>query len=392
VVLLDHRIADQVSTRRLRIVKHRGTSHGSNKYPFLIEDGGISILPLSSLGLAHQASTQRVSTGVSGLDAMLEGKGYFRGSTVLVSGMAGSGNTSLAAHFVDAACRRGERCLVIAFEESPFQVVRNMRSIGIDLQRWIDQGLLEFHASRPTQFGLESHLVRIHQLVGRHKPRVMVIDPVTTLTSAGTEKQIGAMLIRLIDFLKERQVTVLMTSLISGENSHAPEQSEAGISSLIDTWLMVRDLEVDCERNRGLYVIKSRGMAHSNQVREFLLTDHGVELVTPYLGSGRVLTGSARVAQEAREKADALARHRHIDQARSELEYKRRSLDNQIEVLRAAFASEEGQLQRAISEDEEREAALLRDRAAMARSRRSRLREASDGQKSTNNRPVRVKR
>jgi circadian clock protein KaiC len=373
VILLDHRVTDQISTRRLRVVKYRGTTHGANEYPFLIDEKGISVLPITSLGLDHQVSTQRMSSGIPDLDGMLGGKGFYRGSTVLVSGTAGSGKTSVATHFVDSACRQGDRCLFMAFEESQGQVVRNMRSIGIDLEPWIQEGLLQFHASRPTQHGLEMHLVRIHKLVEGFKPRLVVVDPITNLMTGGSERDIQSMLVRLIDFLKARQTTAMFTSLTSGKNASHQEQTEVGVSSLIDTWLLVREMEVNGERNRGLYVLKSRGMAHSNQVREFVFTRHGIRLVPVYLGAGGVLTGSARLAQEAAEKASALARHQETERLRSEVERKRKAMEARIAALRADFAADRAQIEHAIELDTQRQVQLLEDRKAMARSRKTRL-------------------
>src|SRR5215210_4585147 len=294
VILLDHRLNDQLATRRLRVVKYRGSVHGTNEYPFLIDERGIEVLPVTSLGLTHEASTERVPTGVPGLDEMLSGQGYYRGSSVLVSGKAGTGKTSLGAHFVNAACARGERCAYFAFEESRSQVVRNMRSIGIDLQPWVDQGLLLFHASRPTLHGLERHLVTMYKVIRDFRPHVVVIDPITNFLSVGGEEEVKSMLMRLIDFLKQNEITAVFTSLTHLEQM---EQTEVGVSSLMDTWLLVRQNEVSGERNRTLYVLKARGMAHSNQLREVLVTDEGIRLVDAYLGSEGALTGSARLAQ-----------------------------------------------------------------------------------------------
>jgi circadian clock protein KaiC len=270
-------VIESLSTRRLRIVKYRGTVHGTNEYPFLIDESGISVLPVTSLALRHQASEERVSTGIPQLDVMLGGAGVYRGSSTLISGTAGTGKSSLAAHFVDAACRRGERCLYMSFEESESQIVRNMRSIGIDLARWLKQDLVRIHATRPTAYGLEMHLVELHKLVKDFKPRIVIVDPITNFLNAGTQAEAESMLMRLIDFLKGQQITAVFTSLTSG--GEALERSQTGVSSLIDTWLLIRDLEQDGQRDRGLYVIKSRGMAHSNRIRQFLLTDHGVELL-----------------------------------------------------------------------------------------------------------------
>jgi circadian clock protein KaiC len=278
VILLDHRVTNQISTRRLRIIKYRGSSHGTNEYPFLIEAEGLSVLPITSLGLNHEVSNGRISSGIPHLDAMLGGKGYYRGSSILVSGTAGTGKSSVCAHFVDAACRRRERCLYIASEESPKQFIRNMRSIGINLNSWVEKGLLRFHALRSTFYSLEMHLAVWHKIINELKPQVVVVDPITTFISEGDPNEVKAMLTRVIDLLKMRQITGMFTSLTSGEH-HNLEQSEVGISSIMDTWLFLRDIERNGERNRGLYVLKSRGMAHSNQIREFLLTDHGIDLV-----------------------------------------------------------------------------------------------------------------
>jgi len=277
VILLDHRVHDQVSTRRLRVVKYRGSYHGTNEYPFLINADGISVLPVSSLALQHEAPMDRVSTGVSRLDEMLSGQGYYRGSTILVSGTAGTGKTSLAAHFLDAACRRGERCLCFLFEESPKQLLRNMRSIGIDLEPWVANGLLKFHADRPSRYGLETHLVTMHKAVADFAPTVTVLDPVTNLMTVGTYSDVQAMLTRMIDYLKTENITALLTSLTPGKTDI--ERTETTISSLMDTWLLLANGEVDGAHRRGLYVLKSRGMAHSNEVREFALTDRGLQVL-----------------------------------------------------------------------------------------------------------------
>ncbi len=277
VILLDHRVHDQVSTRRLRVVKYRGSYHGTNEYPFLINTEGISVLPVSSLALQHDAPMDRVSAGVARLDEMLSGKGYYRGSTILVSGTAGTGKTSLAAHFLEAACRRGERCLCFLFEESPQQLLRNMRSIGIDLEPWAGNGLLQFHADRPSRYGLETHLVTMHQAVADFKPSVTVIDPVTNLMTVGTHSDVQAMLTRMIDHLKSENITALLTSLTPGQTEI--ERTETTISSLMDTWILLANDAANGAHHRGLYVLKSRGMAHSNEVREFALTDQGLQVL-----------------------------------------------------------------------------------------------------------------
>ncbi|MES2306525.1 MAG: circadian clock protein KaiC [Gemmatimonadota bacterium] len=304
VISLDHRVIDQVSTRRIRIVKYRGTVHGTNEYPFLIDEDGISVLPITSLGLQHSVTNERIPTGVAGLDAMLGGKGYFRGSTVLVSGTAGSGKTSLAAHFVEAACRRGEKCLYFAFEESPGQIVRNMRSIGVDLEPWVKKGLLHFHAMRSTMHGLEMHLASMHKLIQKFRPSVVVVDPVGSLLQVGSRRDTNAMLTRLTDFLKSEEITAFFTNLVSG--GQELETTDVDISSVVDTWLLLREMELAGERNRAIYVLKSRGMAHSNQIREFVLTSRGIDLLDVYRGPEGVLIGSARLAA-LQQEAEAVA-------------------------------------------------------------------------------------
>ncbi|MGH8074231.1 MAG: circadian clock protein KaiC [Lysobacter sp.] len=339
VIFLDHRVQEQVSTRRIRVVKYRGTSHGTNEYPFLIDENGISVLPVTSLGLAHAVSDERVSSGIERLDTMLGGEGYYRGSSILVSGTAGSGKTSLAAHFADATCRRGERCLFLAFEESPNQIVRNMRSQGIDLGQWIDKGLLHLEASRPGLYGMEMHLAVMHRLINEFDPQVVVIDPISNFANAGTEQGAESMLLRMIDFLKASGITAMLVNLTSGGKSH--EATDIGVSSLIDTWLVVRDMEAGGERNRGLYVIKSRGMKHSNQIREFLITSNGIQLEDVYVGSEGVLVGSMRLAQEARERSAVIEQRQQRERRQRELEHRRAALEAQILALRNEFNSVE---------------------------------------------------
>ncbi|HTD66726.1 MAG TPA: circadian clock protein KaiC [Candidatus Limnocylindria bacterium] len=385
VILLDNRVIDQVSTRRLRIVKYRGTTHGTNEYPFLIDEDGISVLPITSLGFEHDASKERISSGVPRLDTMLGGKGYFRGSSVLVTGTAGTGKTSMASHFARAACIRGEKCLYFAFEESPGQIIRNMRSIGVDLEPWRKKGLLEFRAMRSTLYGLETHLTTFHKLVQEFQPRVVIFDPIDSLVQAGTVRDATAMLTRLIDFLKIHHVTALMTNLIPG--GQTLENSGVDISSLVDTWLLLRDVELSGERNRALYILKSRGMAHSNQIREFLLTDRGIDLQDVYLGAEGVLTGSARQAQEAREKSTAVARREEIESKERDRKRKREALEARIAALRKEFDAEEGEAQRLINQEQMRDEALRRERERMAAKRKADLK--ADAAISRKNRRVR---
>jgi circadian clock protein KaiC len=370
VLQLDHRIIDQVSTRRLRVVKYRGSVHGTNEYPFLIDEGGISVLPVSSMNLDHQASRERVSTGIPRLDTMLEGKGFYRGSTILVSGTAGSGKTSIANFFANAACGRGEKCLYLAFEESPNQIKRNMESLGLDMEQWVRQGLLKFRASRPTLYGLEMHLVAIHKLVREFGPDAVIIDPVTNLTTMGTTGEVNSMLVRLIDFLKSQGITAVFTGLTSGDANNL-EATEVGISSLIDTWLVVRDIELNGERNRGLYVIKSRGMAHSNQIREFVLTNAGIDLLDVYVGPSGLLTGSSRLAMEAKDEAEALAAVQEIEAVQTRLEGKRKAMEAQWAAMQAEFQAEQDEADRLIRQKQTARERLARYRVEMGRKRKA---------------------
>ncbi len=369
VILLDHRVEDQTSIRRLRVLKYRGTMHGTNEYPFLIGKTGLSVLPLSSLQLERKAPIQRISTGIPRLDKMLGGRGFFRGTSVLISGGPGTGKSSLAAHFAQAACQRGERALYMASEQSTDEVIRNMRSIGIDLEPWLKRGLLRFYPVRTGTFGLEKHLMTIHDVATAFDPKVVIVDPITNFASTGTHSEVKSMVIRLIDMFKSRQITAMFTSLTTGEG--LPELSEIGVSSQMDAWLVLRNLECNGERDRGLCVLKSRGMEHSNQIREFLLTDHGVQLLDVYVGPSGLLTGSARVAQEARERADASERKRQLERKSFELKQKRQHLEAQIARMRSEFEIEERDLTRAKHEMELQEKLIFRNRVVMGRARKA---------------------
>ncbi len=333
VIFLDHRLINQVATRRLRVIKYRGSKHGTNEYPTLIDETGLSVMPISSLGLTYPVSAVRVSTGIPRLDTMFGGKGYFRGTSVLVSGTAGSGKTSVVTAFADSICGKGGKCLYLSFEESPDQIIRNMGSIGFDLGKWVKKGLMKFRSVRPTMFGLETHLVSIHKLVEDFQPTAVVVDPVTNLSSIGDTDEVKAMMMRIIDFLKNKQITAVFTSLSSGSSDF--EQSEVGISSLMDTWILLRNIETDGERNRLLYILKSRGMAHSNQVREFVLSDNGIALQDVYIGSGTVLTGSARMAQEAKDRSQEFLDNQTSEHRQLELRQQHLAIDAQIAVLKA---------------------------------------------------------
>jgi circadian clock protein KaiC len=337
VIVLDHRVTEQTSTRRLRILKYRGSLHGTNEYPFLIGESGVSVLPITSPGLLNSASTERVSTGVARLDAMLGNGGFYKGSTVLVNGTAGTGKTTLAAQFCDATCRRGERALYFAFGESEAEKIRNMASVGIDLRQWVDAGLLQFRAFRPSVLGLEAHLFALQKSVDEFDPAVVVMDPVSDLLRIGSGADVSAMLTRQVDFLKAKGVTALFTSLTSAGE---PTQADQQIASLVDTWLLLKTMEGNGEHNRVLYVLKSRGMAHSNQIREFLLTDQGIELADVYVGPQGVLTGSARQAQEAQERSDGTARLEDLEQRRVNLDRRRESVEAQTAALWREFEDE----------------------------------------------------
>jgi circadian clock protein KaiC len=369
VIFLDHRVTAQVSTRRFRIVKYRGSLHGTNEYPFLIDDRGISILPITSVGLDYKVSSERVSTGIPRLDAMLGGEGFYRGSSVLVSGTAGTGKTSIAAYFADATCRRGGKCIYFAFEESESQIVRNMQSIGLDLDKWVKKGLLRFHAARPTAFGLEMHLITMHKIISELAPSTVIVDPISSLVAVGDPDEVKMLLMRLVDLLKQNRTTSLFTSLLAGGEDI--EGTKIGVSSLMDTWVLVRDMEMNGERNRGLYVIKSRGMAHSNQVREFLLTNHGVELLDVYVGPAGVLTGAARASQEARDRAEEAITRQETERKLQKIELRRKMREAQIAALQADSESDAEEAKRILEEANFREAAVAEERERIARLRKA---------------------
>jgi circadian clock protein KaiC len=370
VILLDHRLTAQMFTRHLRIVKYRGSDHETNEFPFLIDKSGISILPITSMGLSYEASKERISSGIPRLDAMLGGRGFYRGSSLLVSGTAGTGKTSLAAHFALASAARGERCLWLSSDESPDQVMRNMRSIGLELAPAVKSEILLFHAVPPTVFGLEMHLLTVHKLVRDFKPRNVIMDSISNFVTIGSEVEIRSMLMRLIHLFKMRQITSLFTSLTTGEAF--VETADTRLSSLMDTWLLLREIESGAERNRVLHLLKSRGMAHSNQIREFLLTDHGVELRDVYLGpSGFLLTGSSLMVQHAHEQAQAIEREQEAGAKKRELEHKRRAMEAQIAALQAEFEIEQLKALRVIEQEEARATVRTDDRVQMAKQRQA---------------------
>jgi circadian clock protein KaiC len=350
VILLDHRVNNQISTRRLRILKYRGSLHGTNEYPFLIDEEGISVLPVTSLKLEAKVTSKRVSTGVSSLDIMLGGEGFFKGSSILVSGTAGTGKTSLAASFANQVCSSNGRCIYFAFEESPEQIIRNMRSIGMDLSKHVDKGLLKFHASRPTMYGLEMHLVMIYKMIRQFKPDAIVLDPITNLITVGNVSEVKSILIRLIDFLQIQQITVMFTALTM--NTIVNDQTDEGVSSLVDSWILLRDIELNGERNRGLYIIKSRGMKHSNQVREFIISADGLRLEDVYLGSDGILTGSAREAHKLQKQTEAILKKHSLGRKDREIQRKAKELQSRIATLNFEFESIKDELENDYVEQE----------------------------------------
>lgn len=369
VILLDNRVQNQISTRRMRIIKYRGTSHGTNEYPFFIDDKGFSVLPITSLGLSHQAPTEFVSTGIDRLDTMLNGRGFYKSSSILLSGTAGTGKSTLAAHFINAACTRGERALFFAFEESQDQIIRNMRSIGIDLEKFVKKGLLKFQNARPSTWGLEVHLAMIHKAIDDFQPSVVVVDPITNFLAVGDQTDAKAMLTRLIDFLKMRQITGMFTSLTSAQSEI--EDSEVGVSSLMDAWLLVRTIESNGERNRGLYILKARGIAHSNQVREFLLTDHGIELLDAYIGADGVLMGTARSSQLARERAAEVERLQASARKQRELRRKQELYEAQLQSLKSQYETERDAILMELDEEQKRLKEAADQRLEIARLRKA---------------------
>ncbi|HEY9659700.1 MAG TPA: circadian clock protein KaiC, partial [Allocoleopsis sp.] len=369
VIRLEQRTYEELSTRRLQILKYRGSQHGSNEYPFLIDQNGISVLPLTSIGLNHPVSNDRLSTGIARLDGMLGGQGYYRGSSILITGMAGTGKSTIAAHFAAATCQRQERCFYLAFEEAPEQILRNMRSVGLDLDPYLQEGLLQIQSLRPTAYGLELHLLQIHRWLTAFQPATVVIDPISNMVMAGTLLQTRAFFMRLIDYLKSLQVTVVMTNLVTAGSPL--EHTEVGISSLVDTWLDVRTVEGNGERNRLLQLIKSRGMSHSNQIREFHITDQGVDLVDVYLGQNQVLTGTARVAQETADREARLQRQQQVAKRRRELEQQQKMTQDQIATLQMRMEAESAELEFLLQEENLYETGYLQSQQAMERLRRA---------------------
>lgn len=352
VLFLDNRMIDQVCTRRLRIVKYRGTSHGTNEYPFILTDTGFSMFPITTLEMDYAIINERVSSGIDRLDTMLDGQGYFRGSSILISGTAGTGKTSFGASFAYAACSRNERVIYFSFEEAPSQIVRNMKSIGIDLKPAVEKGLLAFHSVRSTTYGLETHLAMMIDKINAFKPSIVVVDPISNFSSVSDLKDVKEVLTRIIDYMKSEGITALFTDL--SHSGTQEETTEAAISSLMDTWVLLRDIEIGGERNRGLYLLKSRGMAHSNQIREYLITKKGIDLVDAYIGPSGVLTGTARIVQEAKEDSELLIQKQKIERLKRELKRKEKLLKSRYEDIKTEFDSSKEDMEIAIAEEEAR--------------------------------------
>jgi circadian clock protein KaiC len=367
VVVLDHRVKEETSTRRLRVLKYRGSMHGTNEYPFLIDESGFTVLPITSLGLRHSVSTERISTGIPELDKMLDDKGFFKGSSILVSGTAGTGKSSLSVYFAAGNCKKKEKVLYFSLEESPAQIIRNMKSINIDLEIYVKKGLLRFHSMRPTLTGLEMHLTAMHKEIDKFNPDIVIIDPVNSFISGDNLLEARLMATRLIDFLKIKNITGFLTYLSAGNE----DIEHNFISSMIDTWILLRDIELSGERNRGIFVLKSRGMPHSNQVREFLLTGKGIQLRDVYTGLNGVLTGSSRIALEAKDRSEKVMHLQEIESRKKSLDQKRRAMNAKIASIKAEFEMEEQETIKIISCETEQIERMNIDMKDMAVSRKA---------------------
>jgi circadian clock protein KaiC len=369
VIMLDNRVTNELATRRLRIIKYRGSTHGADEYPFIIGKDGITIFPITSVKTDYKISKEHVSSGVVGVDFMLDGKGYFRGSAILVSGTAGTGKSSFAGYFIDSACRRGEKCLYFVLEETQDQIIRNMSSIGLNLEQWVKKGLLKFHITRPASYGLETHLVMMENDIKKFEPSIVVIDPITDFTAVGGGREVKSMLTRLNDLMKSSGITILYTDLIRGDLN--PEAPEMYISSLIDTWIMLRNFEFNGERSRGITILKSRGMTHSNQIKEFTLSHTGIDLIQPYIGPAGVFMGSAKISQEARDDAVILDTQRAIEHTHSMLAEKRKELEAKVMALKAQYKADENELAKTLEQKEQDLDIMMKDREILSKARKS---------------------
>lgn len=344
VIVLDHRVIEQVSTRRLRIVKYRGSTHGTNEYPFLIDADGISVLPITSLKLDNEVISDIIPTGIPGLNDMFELGGFYRGGNILISGTAGTAKTTIASYFAFQQCENKEKVIYFAFEESPQQLVRNMKSIGLDLEKHVKNGNLHIHSSRPSLNGLELHLLTCRKLIKEVQPTTIIIDPISNLITVGSPHEVRSMLVRLIDMLKGENITAMFTSLNKQTDSIRPDLAEESVSSLVDTWITVRDMEGIGERNRGVFIVKSRGMGHSNQVREFIITNKGIELLDIELGPQGILTGTARKSHLFTKTMSDIKLQNEISRKDREIARKRKVLEANIEALKNEFESAEEEL------------------------------------------------
>lgn len=278
VILLDFRVIDQLATRRLRIIKYRGSTHGTNEYPFLIDENGVSVMPVTSLRLDYKSSKEIVSTGLPALDKLFSEGGIYRGSSTLITGTAGTAKTILASYFAISSCRRRERVLYFSFEESPDQLLRNMSMIGINMKAQIKSKLLFIHASRPSLRGLEMHLLALNKLIKEVKPRMVIVDPISSLITIGSGSEVRGMLIRLMDTLKINQVNAIFTSLTFETAKEINDPTDYGVSSLADTWIRVRN-EGESDRRRSLLIVKSRGLGHFNNQQDFMITRDGIQFI-----------------------------------------------------------------------------------------------------------------
>jgi len=370
VISLEHSLNKGIATRRLRVVKYRGSRHGTNEYPFFIDKDGFSLMPITDLEMNYDISSEKLSTGISRLDTMFGGEGIYRGSSILISGTAGTGKSTLAMTFAKASCQRGEPCLFISFEEAPNQIIRNMHSVGFKLDKFLKKELLHFYSTRPTMMGLEEHLYMLQSLIEKNGPQMVIVDPITNLLSISSDLEVKWMFTRLIDYIKRKNITIVMTDLTEQDNFYR-ESSTVGISSLIDTWIFLRDMENGGEKNKGLYILKARGLNHSNQIREFRITSGGINLLDVYTGPGGVLTGSARIAQMVNDKLEELKRNQQIESKQKQLELMRKHMELKIAEIKAEFAKQETELQQLIEQERVKQQMVEAAKKEMAKSRRA---------------------
>ncbi|MBP5856077.1 circadian clock protein KaiC [Marivibrio halodurans] len=370
LIVLTHRIDGRIAKRTLRVAKCRGIAHATDEFPIMLGNSGIVLFPIGAVDEADEfaACEEIISTGVPGLDAMLEPGGFYRGGSILIGGAAGTGKSSLGARFVEAACERGERAILFSFEESPAQMARNMRTISIDLQRWIDNGALECRMIRPQSDSPEAHLATMMDAVRRHDPDVAVLDPISALTTVGHDDEIRSMLARMVDFFRASRLTTMMTNLAAG--GRTGEAAELAVSSLADAWILVRRIEQNAERNNIIQVLKSRGMSHSNSLCEFDFTKDGIAVREAYIGVDGVVLGSARHAAEAKDRMRAAQRQTTIDASKAELQLREQELESRIAELRLSHEAQTRRLEAAIREAEDADGAerAARDKIADERS------------------------